>query len=496
MKLFTLFATVLVLIAGCVTPPPPVVEPTTEPVTQPVVAPPAADFRETPPDPLAPRPWEFPEVTRVTLDNGLRVLVAENHSAPLATIRAVVRSGAEYDPSGDAGLATFTADMLDEGAGGMTAIEIAEAFGNLGTQIGTWAEWDMSGAGVDVLSANLDPALELFATVLLDPAFQQSDADRLRAQRIALLVQQRDNASVVANNRFASIVYGQTPYGRAVLGTEESVADFARDDVLAFYRRYYVPNNASIIVTGDVDSDAVIASLRGLFGEWDRGPEVQEIAIDPPPREANEIFIIDRPQAVQSEIRVGHAGVARSTEDFFPLLVMNTILGGNFGSRININLRERHGYTYGARSAFSFRREEGPFYVSTPVRTEVTLPAVQEIMGELRRIREGDVSDEELAAAKNYQAGIFPATVESASDLANRLTDLEVYGLPEDYFETYQQQIMSVTAEDVRNVANEYLSPGEAAIVIVGKASDIQQPLAQLGFPVGIYDLEGNPVVK
>lgn len=475
-----LFATVLlgVLLTGCATTP------------QPASSESQGNFRASAPEPLAPRPWEFPEVTRVTLENGLRVLVAENHAAPLVTMRALIRSGAERDPAGHAGLATLTADATDEGAAGRSAIELAEAFGDLGTAVGTWAEWDLSGIGVDVLSSRFDAALELFADVVLRPDFPQDQVDRLVKERMATLIQQRDNASIVANNRFASVVYGATPYGRSVLGDEATVSRLSRRDIRDFHRRYYLPNNTSIIVTGDLDTETAIARVRSLFGSWPRGEDVSEITIPAPAIEASRITIVDRPQAVQSEIRVGHPGVERTTRDYFPLLVMNTVLGGNFGSRINLNLRERHGYTYGARSVFQWRTEAGPFFVSTPVRTEVTLPAVQEILSELRAIRSSEVTDEELEAARNYQAGVFPATVESAWDLADRLTDMEIYGLPEDYFDSYRRNIMSVTRSEVRRVAEKYVNPDALAIVVVGKASDIQEPLGQLGLPIGVYQIE------
>ncbi|HUP66340.1 MAG TPA: pitrilysin family protein [Thermoanaerobaculia bacterium] len=480
---------IVALITGCTTTPPPA--PSPEPAATTAAA--AEDFRATAPAPLTPRPYEFPDVTRVTLDNGLRVLVAENRSAPIVTFRTMVRSGAEHDPSRKAGLASFTADALDEGAAGKTALQIAESFGNLGTSFSSWSDWDMSGTGFDVLSNRFEPALALAADVLLRPDFPAADIDRLRQQRLASILQQRDNASIVANQRFASVVYGDTAYGRPVIGLQSTVSGITRSDVQDFYRRHYVPNDATIIITGDIQPAVAVELARKYFSGWARGPAVTPVAVSPAAIDASRIYVIDRPQAVQSEIRVGHPGVARSTEDYFPLLIMNTILGGNFGSRINLNLRERHGYTYGARSSFTWRREPGPFTVSTPVRTEVTLPAVTEIMNELRGIRSGAVTETELSAAKNYQAGIFPSTVESAWDLANRLTDLELYGLPEDYFDHYRERIAAVTEADVQRVANRYLNPDRSAIVIVGKAGAIREPLETLGYPVTVYDIDGNP---
>jgi zinc protease len=487
----------LLVFSACATAPPPPATPPPQPVAT-VQPQPSADevFRATAPAPLAARPWQFPRVERVTLPNGLRVLVAENHSTPLASIRVVVRSGAEHDPGDHAGLASLTADLLDEGAGTMSAVQIAEAFGTLGTFVSTGAEWDNSVVDVDVLSRNVDAAVGLVADVVRRPNFPTEDIERLRRERLATLLQRRDNASTIANERFSEIVYRGTPYGKAVIGSEPTIGNIGRPDVLDFYGRHYIPNNTSVIVAGDINAAQTIELIRRHFGDWERGASVSLVDVTAPAIQANRIYVIDRPQAVQSEIRVGAPGVERTSSDYFPLLTMNMLLGGNFSSRINLNLRERHGYTYGARSAFFFRREPGPFVVSTPVRNEVTLPAVQEIFNELRGIRTGDITDDEMRNTKNYLIGVFPAMVESPSDLANRLQEMEVYGLPESYFDQYRERIAAVTEDDIRRVANKYLDPAKMAIVVVGKAETIREPLSQLGYPVAVYDIEGRPVTN
>ncbi len=485
---------VMMFLAACSSAPP---APT--PGTSPAVAPPAVDdqaFRATAPDPLPPRPWQFPEVTRVTLENGLRVLVAENHGAPLVTMRAVVRSGAFHDPDAHAGLASLTAAMLDEGAGGRTAIEIAEAVADLGGSLSTGAEWDASQVSLNVLSRNAEAGMSILSDVLIRPTLPAEEIERLRKERLTTILQQRDNANAIAANRFAGFVYGGTPYGNPMIGSEQTVARISRGNLNDFYRTHFVPNNVSLIITGAVDSDEAIQMARRHFSSWPRGREIPAAVLKPPQIDANRIYLIDRPQAVQSEIRVGHHGVSRNSDDYFSLFAMNTLLGGNFSSRMNLNLREKHGFTYGARSQLLFWREPGPFIVSTPVRNEVTFPAVQQIMAELERIRSGDITDAELNNTKNYLMGIFPATVESASDLANRLQELEVYSLPEDYFSRYRERIAAVTADDLTRAANRYVHPDKAAIVIVGKASEIAEPLAQLGYPLTVYDIDGQPITQ
>jgi zinc protease len=222
--------------------------------------------------------------------------------------------------------------------------------------------------------------------------------------------------------------------------------------------------------------------------------EVPRPVITPNTFDSSRIYVIDRPQAVQSEIRIGHLGVPRSCGDYFALSVMNSLLGGVFNSRINLNLRERHGYTYGARSTFAYRRQSGPFVVAAPVRNEVTRESVEEVLSELRQIRTGEIAAQELDDVKSYMMGVFPATVQTASDVAGRLLDMELYGLPEDYFDKYREAIGAVSRDDVQRVAQKYIDPERVLIVIVGNASQIREPLSTLGFPMHEVDLEGQPI--
>lgn len=486
------------LFAACTTAPQTTVTPSSEPTT-PVAVAPAPDpeaFRAQAPAPAAARPYRFPDVTRITLDNGMRVLVAENHNAPLVSIRVLVRSGADHDPADHSGLAAMTADLLDEGAGGRTALQIAEDVGGLGGTLQTGAGWDSSFASIDLLSRNAERGLGIIADVVMRPAFAAAEVDRVRKERLTTLLQQRDQAATIASNRFEQFVYGGTPYGRTILGVEATLRRITRSDVTSFHKRHYLPNNVSLIITGDITPAAAREMAQRAFASWKRGADVAAVRVAPQAMESSRIFLVDRPQAVQSEIRIGHVGVARSTPDYFPLLTMNSLLGGVFGSRINLNLRERHGYTYGARSSFAYRREAGPFVVSTPVRNEVTGASVREILSELQRIRSGDVTDDELRDAKNYLMGVFPNTVQTASDLASRLTEMELYGLPENYFDTYRERIAGVTREDIAHVANKYVHPDRVAIVVVGRVSDVQPQLSELQIPVATYDIEGRQIAR
>jgi zinc protease len=447
--------------------------------------------RTTAPHPGPPRPYHFPHVVRRTLDNGLRLLVAENHNAPLVSMRSLVRSGADYDTSELAGLASLTAELLDEGAGNRDAVRLAEDLGLLGASLGSGADWDASYISVDSLSRTFAEAFAIFADVNRQPMLPQSSLERVQSERLMELLQQRDEPSAIAAKRFSKLIYGNGAYGNTIIGNPESVARITVDDVRRYYDTHYLPNNGSIVIAGDVDAETALDAASRFFRDWPVADLAPRPQISPKTFASSRIYLIDRPTAVQSEIRIGHIGIPRSTEDYFALSVMNALLGGVFNSRINLNLREKHGYTYGARSMFAFRRQAGPFVVSAPVRNEVTRESVTEVFSELRRIRTGDVETQELDDTKNYLMGSFPSTVQSSSDIAGRLLDMELYDLPTDYFDRYRENIGAVSKSDVEHVAQKYIDPDRAIIVIVGNAEQIREPLGSLGMPIHELDIEG-----
>jgi zinc protease len=420
------------------------------------------------------------------------VLVAENHNAPLVALRTLVRAGADQDSADLAGLASLTAELLDEGAGNRDGVRLAEDAGLLGASLAAGADWDASYISLDVLSRNVDPSVEIFADVTCRPTFPSDALERVRTERLMEILQQRNEPSAIAGKRFANLLYGTGAYGNSITGNPDSIGRITAEHIRRFYETSYIPNNSAIVVAGDIDTPRALQHIEQAFASWEPRPEPQRPVVAPQRVEANRIYLIDRPAAVQSEIRIGHIGVPRSTEDYFPLSIMNALLGGVFNSRINLNLRERHGYTYGARSTFAFRRQAGPFVVSAPVRNEVTRESVDEVLLELRRIRTGDVEEQELNDTKNYLIGVFPAMVQTASDVAGRLLDMELYDLPRDYFDRYRENIAAVTKGDVEHVAAKYIDPDRVIIVIVGNAAQIREPLGTLGLPIHEIDVDGK----
>jgi zinc protease len=437
----------------------------------------------------------LPPVVRRQLDNGLEILVVEHHELPVVDMVLVVKTGGEGDPATRPGVATLTAGMLDEGAGRRTSLDIADQQAFLGVQIGTGSGWDQSTVTLHAPVAVLDSAIALFADVALRPTFPASDLERLRKERLTDLLQLKDRAPQIADRAYAAILYGERhPYGRPLTGTEASTRAIRRADVQRFYQTYYRPNNATLIVVGDVAADDVERRVRALFGEWARAELPAPRVSEPPSGLATAIYLIDKPGAPQSSVRIGSVGVPRSTQDYFSILVMNTILGGAFTSRLNTNLRETHAYTYGAGSGFSMRRWAGPFTARAEVVAAKSDSALIEFMKELRAIREA-VPDAELEKAKRYLQLQLPGEFETTGDIASQLIPVVVHGLPLDYYNSYVQRIENVTVADVQRVAQQYVDPSKFAVVIVGDRKAIEAGLRALNIgALSIRDLSGQPV--
>jgi predicted Zn-dependent peptidase len=452
----------------------------------------------TRPPALRPAPsLHVPPLQTATLPNGLQLAVVEMHKVPVVDVTLVLDAGSVADPTDLPGLATFTANMLDEGAGRRSALEIAEEADFLGARLSTGASYDVATVGLHVPKRQLRPALDLMADVVLRPVFADSEITRQRDLRRTQILQQRDQPVAMAGLAFPAVVLGgQHPYGRALGGTEASTALLSRDRVSQFYRTYYRPGAAKLLVVGDITLAEAQQLVAERFGGWERGaaPPTAPAGTAATPT-ARTFYLVDKPGAAQSVIRIGNVGVARSTADYFPLQVLNTILGGSFTSRLNQNLRETHGYTYGANSQFAMRRMAGPFQAGASVQSAKTDSSLIEFMRELRRIRDEAVPQAELDKAKAYIALGLPGDFETTAGSANQFRALLEYGLPLDYYNSFVARINAVTAADVQRVARLYLDLDHFVIVVVGDRSQIEAGIRALHEgPISIRDLWGQEI--
>ena len=447
--------------------------------------------RTLPPVAGALRPFHFPGFLHAELPGGLAVYAARHGDVPLVSLELVTPAGGQHDPPGRHGLSTLTAGLLDEGTVRGGALEIAARIELLGGYLASGADWDVSYLAAGVLSRHLPAALELLAEVATSPTFPPEELERLRRQRLAELLRRRHDPAILADERLTEEIFRGTVYGRSLLGDEESVAAIARDDVVAYYRRHYGPRDAALVAVGDLDPEALVAAAERVFGGGGGPGAPPPPEVRPAPLPGVVVHVVDRPGAAQTELRLGHAGIPRRHPDYSPLVVLNTLLGGQFTSRINLNLRERHGYTYGAHSRFVGRRGPGPFLISAAVATEATGAAAREVLGELVRLQEEPVAPVELAETRDYLIGVFPYTVQTIGELAKRLEMLATYGLPDDYFARYIERIRGVNADEVQQLARRHLHPERIAIVAVGPAETLESQLSALG-PVSVWGPEGR----
>ena len=447
--------------------------------------------RSVAPKPGPPPALKLPAIQKRTLSNGLPVWIVELHKVPVTHVTLVVKGGAASDPRDKFGIANLTAEMLDEGAGRRDALQIADAVDYLGASLSTSSSSDASYVDLQVPVARLADALPIMADVALRPTFPPDELKRVREDLLTSIVEAQDDPETLVQFAFPRIVFGpQHRYGTMSFGTAKTLKAFTVADLKQFHAAHYVPSNSLVIVTGDVTPDAVIARLEPAFGTW-RRPAVPTPAVPAAPQlTARQIYIVDKPGAAQSQIRIGWIGVPRSTADYFPLRVMNTILGESFTSRLNQNLREEHGYAYGATSRFDMRRSAGPFYAAAGVQTDKTSESLTEFFKELDGIRK-PVPAEEVEKAKNYLALLMPRNFETTGSLANSLAQMFVYDLPADYYAAYTQRIRAVTTADVQRVAEKYIQPDKFAVVVIGDRKVIEPGIKTLNLgPIKTVEID------
>lgn len=428
-------------------------------------------------------PFTFPAIRKAQLPNGLAVWTIAHGAVPVATMVLLLRAGSSADPDDRPGLASLTGDMLDEGAGDRDALAVHDALARIGAQFDTEVGPDATFLTLTTLTKFRAEGMALLADLVTRPRFDAAEFARVRQLRTNRLRQLRDVPSATADRAFAAAIYGKHPYGHLAIGTIDALEHMTLDDVRRFHQRGYQPGRAVLIVVGDLAHDVAFEEAVVAFGRWDaRGSELEAPAVDTPATAADRLVLVDRQAAPQSELRIGHVGVSRRTPDYHALVVVNLVLGGQFVSRLNMNLREHKGYTYGARSWFEFRLGPGPFQMSMGVQTEVTAAAIAEAIAEMTQLRGArPITPAELETARATLTKGYPRNFETADHVARSVAQLALYQLPDDYFATFVPRVASLDLDDVQQAAQRNLHPDQLVAVVVGDAGRVAPTLEPLG---------------
>jgi zinc protease len=452
-------------------------------------------WRNEPPTPGPAKALQVPVPETAQLANGVTLILSTRRGLPVVAANLVVKSGSDTNPSDMPGLANFTVALLDQGTAARSAVQIANETAQLGATVNTNSSMDASTIAARSLKKNFAATLDLAADIALHPSFPAAEIERQRASRLAQLVQQRENAAVLAARVVNVALYGDRhPYGFTELGTEASVRGLTRDAMVSFWKQNFVPNNAALVVAGDITMAELRPIAEKVFGAWQRGTPAAPMLATPAATQAR-ILIVDRPGAPQTQLRVGAIGAPRSVPEFQAMQVMNTALGGLFSSRINMNLREEHGYTYGAGSGFDYRRGAGPFAIASGVRTDVTAPAVTEILKEVRSMAAAPMKAEELDRAKDARTQSLPAGFQTSQAAAASFAQVYIYDLGLDYYSHVAERVQAVTADQALAAAKKYLIPERMVIVAVGDRAKIEPELKALNIaPVEVVTPDGKPI--
>jgi zinc protease len=436
---------------------------------------------ERPPRPLEPHAVKFPPYEIRKLPNGLQVVIVSHHEQPAVSVRMIVRAGAAQDPKGKMGLAMLTATLLDQGAGSRTAEQIADAIDFVGGLLSTGAGTDLTYVSTVVLKDSLPLAFELIADVVRRPSFSQQEIDRQRQQALSGMKVSEQDPDSVADQVIDRLIYGFHPYGLPGNGTVESLSSITRQDIVDFHQRHFLPNNALMAVVGDVDPDEAMAGLTKVFGDWPQGAPPPFQPIDPP-QPAKRLVVIDRPDAVQTEIRIGQLGIARRHPDYLAMDQAVKILGGEGANRLQQVLRSQRGLTYGASAELDTYKTSGGIVAETDTRTEATAEVLRLAVDEFYKLQRERVYDGELEGAQAYLAGHFPLTIETPDAIATQVLNHLFYELPLEELQTFPERVRGVSPDDVQRVARSYLRPDRLAVVLVGNADAFVNDLKGVGF--------------
>jgi predicted Zn-dependent peptidase len=442
---------------------------------------PDAPFRAEPPPPSGTVDYAPPNVESFTLSNGIGVLFVQRHDLPILAVRVVLRAGAGDLPGAKPGVMSFLGNMLENGTQKRTALQVSDDYEAVGAEHATWVDWDSGGAWVRVLAPKADAALEVLSDVLEHPAFPQAEIERVRMRRLTGLQQQKNSVQAQAFNTVAASVYGRTNvYGHSLSGTPDDAKALTRDDLVRAYGSLFAPGNVSIAVCGDTTAAALKTELESRFGAW-KGTAPKPVFPSAPAQPTGpRIEMVDFPHATQSMVLLADVGVAMSSHDRDALKVMEAILGGMFSSRINLDLREKNNFTYGAFAGFDMRHGPGPFFAGGMMHAENTADSVTALLSEVQKMHDAPVTDTELADAKEYIVRALPARFETVADVTEALAQIAAFGLPSDEYATLPARIRAVSSADVQRVAAQYLRPDKLKIVVVGDRASTEASLKAL----------------
>jgi zinc protease len=452
------------------------------------VVPPGVELVPEMPPPGAPQPFNFPDAATKTLANGLRVFVVTDHSQPAIAARLVIlTAGSIRDPQGMPGVAQMTANMLTQGTAKRSAQEIAEAIDFIGGSLDASAGRDATSVTLDIVKKDLDTGLDLMSDVVLHPAFSAKELDRQRRQLLSSLTVQYSDPQYLASVVFSRVVYGSSPYGWPADGTPATVKKLDRQELAKFHDANYTPDQSLLAFAGDITPEQAFAAAEKYFGAWPKRVVTSAPPAAPAAPKGMHIWLIDKPDAVQTQIRVGKLGIRRADPNYIPVLVMNRIFGGGYNSRLNTEVRVKKGLTYGANSAFSAHRYAGAFVAATFSRTAVTVEATKLVVNLIAQMATGKMSPAELDFARDYLAGVYPIQSETAAQVANRVLTVAAFDLPADYNRTYPKRIRSVSSSQVRDMARRYLSANDLDIVLAGNVGAFRDALKK-AFPDAKYE--------
>lgn len=452
------------------------------------------------PAPLPAHSIPFPSYQLKTLSNGLQVLVVLRHEEPSVSFRLLIRAGAAQEPTGKPGIASFAATLLDQGTTTKTAEQIADAIDSAGGEIATGSDNELAYINGAVLKDRTDLALGLAADMAAHPAFAPAEIDRQRKQTLASLEVSADDPAYIANAVFDRLVFGLHPYGRPNDGTPSSIERLTRDDLVAFHRTWFTPNNSLLAIVGDLTSDEAFAAAERAFGSWPR-KDVPALTAAEPPAPTRRLVIIDRPGSTETEIRVGHLSMARTNPDYLPFDLAVHVLGGEGANRLFGVLRTERGLTYGAEAQLHAYRTSGELVADTNTRSAQTAEVLRLIVEEIARLKNETVDPRELRGAQEYIEGSFPLTIETPSNIALLILNQLFYGLDLKDLDTFRKRVDNVSVADLQRVANQYLKPDQLTMVLVGDASAFTDQLKALGFgdadciPIADLDL-GSPTLR